>query len=310
MNLREATTDLNGSAEVVVEALEGSAPVLRDIQFVRRTGSAPVIKEGREPSVEDVFRALNEEETSDPVTRNEVPVPKKIVSFEARVDRVLEDRNEDVTSEMEQELRLKSQTAGYAIQETFFEGDSATSPKVFTGLKKLVKPAHIITPAAALVLSLGGDSAKLGQQQWFETVLNFCAAVPGGATHLYLNGLVKNRALIVAKNLGFYRSSKDELGSEIEMIGDIIVRSAGFKYDGTALLPLTETVSGDTNCTSAFAVRHGEGTDLTAITSVGVNADYLGVTKTKFHTTTVDLDIVLALQHPSAVRQLRRIKLG
>ncbi len=299
----------NPVSNAVVEELYNAAPILQDIEFYQQDGGAPLIKTGREPDSDEVgFRAINEDQVATGPTRPEVPQPKKILGFEAKVDRVLEDRNEDVDAELEQETRLKAQEAGYILQDKIFEGNSATNPKEFDGLRALAANGKVITPDAPVVFELGGDDKLLSQQVAFEALMNFFARIPMGATHAYVNAALLNRLIIIAKHLGYYRQSKDALGEQIDMIGDVVVRSAGRKYNGDAHLPFDKTVGANDDTGDVVAVRHGERRFLTALTSRGVNADFEGL-RGKFYVNTMDLDMTLVLQHDAAVWILKNVRM-
>ena len=307
-SLREVSVS-NPVSDAVVEELYNAAPILNDIEFYQQDGGAPLIKTGREPDSGEVgFRALNEDQVATGPTRPEVPQPKKILGFEAKVDRVLEDRNEDVDAELEQETRLKAQESGFILQEKIFDGNSATNAKEFDGMRVLAAAEKVITPADPVVFELGGDDKLLSQQVAFETLMNFMARIPAGATHVYVNANLLNRLIIIAKHLGYYRMSKDELGNQIDMIGDVVVRSAGRKYNGDALLPFDQTVGANNDTGDIVAVRHGEKRWLTALTSKGVNADFEGL-RGKFYVNTMDLDMTLVLQHDAALWVLKNVRM-
>lgn len=299
----------NPVSNAVVEELYNAAPILQDIEFYQQDGGAPLIKTGREPDSGEVgFRNINEDQVATGPTRPEVPQPKKIIGFEAKVDRVLEDRNEDVDAELEQETRLKAQEAGYILQDKIFEGNSAVNPKEFDGLRALATNGKVVTPVEPVVFELGGDDKLLSQQVAFETLMNFFSRIPMGATHAYVNANLLNRLMIIAKHLGYYRMSKDDLGNQIEMIGDVIVRSAGRRYNGDAHLGFDKTVGANADTGDIIAVRHGERRFLTALTSVGVNADFEGL-RGKFYVNTMDLDMTLVLQHDAAVWVLKNVRM-
>jgi hypothetical protein len=82
------------------------------------------------------------------------------------------------------------------------------------------------------------------------------------------------------------------------------VRGAGYQEDGDTLLPFTESVGGDSNCSSMFFARWGERRDLTLLTSVGVRGRYSGQVG-NFIINNVNLDAVLHLQNPTALVQSR-----
>lgn len=291
---------------LVLQGLEKTAPILQDIQFYSKSGSADSVKRKREGSTTDIFRAINTSNSPTPPTNTYDAVTKKIVSFDAKVDVVLEDRNEDLEAELAFQTRAEAESAGYVLQEKIFEGDVDDDATEFNGLRELVNASWIKEIATdGIELSLGNDNASVTNQQLaIEALLRHFAIVRGGASHAYMNEYLKIRLLTIAKNLGYYRMSKDELGNMIETIGNTIIRGAGYKEDGTVLLPFDETVGGNTDCSSMFLVRWGERVDLTALTSVGVKARYAGQTG-NFITNNVNLDMALHIQNLAALVQVK-----
>lgn len=305
MALLRAISPSDPLTNLVLEGLEASAPILRDIQFYARGGSSDLLKTQREAETPaSIFRSLNEANTATGATPNYDTIAKKIVSFDAKVDVILEDRNEDPEAELAQQTRLKANEAGWILQEQAFEGDVAGDAESFDGLRNLVDASwQLEVDTNGIVLQLGNsDDAVTAQQVAIEKLQQLFAMVRGGASHAYMNEYLKIRLLTIAKNLGFYRQSKDELGNTIEQIGDVIIRGAGYTKAGTPLLPFDETVGTATNCSSIFAVRWGERVELTALTSVGVKARYAGQSG-NFITNNVNLDMALALQNPTALVQ-------
>lgn len=289
-------------SNLALEGLEQTCPLLQDVQFYTRDGAADSVKQSREGTAKTkITRSLNEDNTATPPTPVYAPVTKKIVSFDAKVDVVLEDRNEDPEAELAHQTRLEAIEAGWALQEMFFEGDSGADAENFDGMKNLVDASWIInTDTNGTQLPVGGDAQRAAQQTAVEKLMQHFARVRGGATHAYMNEFLKIRWLTVAKNLGYYRQSKDELGNVIEMIGTVIVRGAGYKKDGTTLLPFTETVGTSTDCSSIYLVRWGERTDLTALTSVGVRGRYAGQIG-NYLINNINLDAAVHLQNKTAL---------
>jgi len=290
---------------LVLTGLGVSAPILQDVQFYANTGNADSLKKRQDGELDGIFRAINANNTARKPVIDDLPVVKKIVSFDAQVDVVYEDRNVDVDTELAQETKRQAIAAGYQLQEKIFEG-STTVTNEFNGLRRLVAAKWLKTVATnGIVVPVGNSDANVGAQQIFiEELLKSLALVRGGAGHAYMNEFLKIRMLTVAKHLGFYRQSKDELGNLIEYIGNTVIRGAGYKEDGTPLLPFDETVGEATNCSSIFLVRWGEGMDLTALTSVGVKARYAGQVG-NFYINNVNLDMALALPNEPALVQVK-----
>lgn len=291
--------------KIVIDGLSKNAPFLNDAEFYAKGGSADNVKKGGTAMVSSIFRSLNENNTATPPEPLYEPYAKKIISFDTKVDVMLEDRNEDPEKELAMQTKLDAEAAGFILQEKFFEGNSGDDSDEFDGIREIVPEENVVTVAAnGLVLPLGSSDSKItAQQQAIEELLKLFATVRGGATHVYMNEYLKIRLLSIAKNLGYYRLEKDKLGSSIEKIGDVIIRGAGYKAEGSTLLPFNETVGTATaKCSSVFAVRWGERVDLTSLTSVGVKARYSGQSG-NFLINNVNFDMALVLQNDTAIVQ-------
>jgi hypothetical protein len=303
MLLREISPSDNITA-VVLSAFEISCPILADAQFYSRTGPADSVKRAKGTTNKaEIFREINTNNTPAAFTRTYDAVTKKIVSFDAKADVTLEDRNEDPETELLQETSVEAESVGYALQEKFFEGDVDDDSKEFDGMRELATALGNVVTANdqgnPVVLALGNSDAVVSaQQQAVEFMLRFFARVRGGASHCYMNEYLKIRWLTIAKALGYYRQSKDELGNVIELIGNTIIRGAGYTEPGVPLLPFNEA----NNTSSIFACRWGERKDLTVLTSVGVKARYAGQIG-NFLFNNVNMDAAMHLQNPTGLWQ-------
>jgi hypothetical protein len=297
-------TQSNPVNNLVLDGLEASCPILQDVEFYSRSGSADRVKEHREGEEKTkITRSLNEDNTATAPTPVYITPAKKIVSFDAKVDTILEDRNEDAEEELAFQTRAEAEEAGYALQEMFFEGDDASDAEDFDGFRNLVVAGQVrTTDTNGKQLPVGGDAQAQAQQEAIETLLQHAALVRGGASHMYMNELLRIRLVTVGKNLGYYSQSIDEFGQPIERIANIILRGAGYEKDGTALLPFDETVGSSTDCSSIFFVRWAERKDLTCLTSVGVSARYAGQIGNHL-INNVNLEAVLVLQNQTALMQ-------
>lgn len=279
------------------------APILRDAQFYTRPGSADRVKDARLAGEKTkVTRSINEANSATAPTPTYSTPAKKIVSWDAKVDVVLEDRQEDPETELAHQSILESEEVGYELQELFFEGDDAADAEDFDGMRQLVDSSWVFTDGL-LVPAGNADAIVEAQQLAVEKFKQSAARVRRGATHAYMNEYLKMRWITIAKNLGYYRMMKDELGDEVEMIGDIIIRGAGYGRTGTPLLPFTET-DPVSNSSSIFFVRWGERQNLTCLTSVGVRGRYAGQSG-NFITNNFNLDMTLLLQDATAMSQVK-----
>lgn len=284
------------ATRVALEGLMSACPILQDAQFYTKSGAADSLKRARRATEKTkITRSLNESNTATGPTPIYDPVTKKIVSFDAKVDVTLEDRNEDPEAELAVQTRLEGEEAGYVLQEMFFTGDAAGDAEDFDGMANLVSADYIKTDGA--LLPVGGDAVKSAQQVAMERLRQHVATVRGGATHMYMNEWLKVRLVTVAKNLGFYDNIQN-LDGLIERVGGVIIRGAGYDRDGAPLLPFTE----DGATSSIWLVRWSERKDLTCLTSVGLKARYAGQIGNHL-INNVNMDCVLHLQNPAALVQ-------
>jgi hypothetical protein len=297
---------ISPSDPVTSQALRGlqeSCPILADVEFYSKNGPADHVKKAPSSSDTDTFRDINEDNSPTAATRDYKSFGKKIVSFDAKVDVVLEDRNEDPATELATQTYLEAKERGYVLQKKFFDGDSASNSDEFDGIKNIVQSANIITPDDNIGVMLGNsDTHRQAQQVALETFIRTARKIKGGATHAYMNGLLKIRWLTIAKELGYYRNSKDSLGNEVEMIGNIILRDAGLDTSGDDILPFNETVNSEKNTSSIYFTRWGERTDLSVLTSKGLVGRYSGQ-HGNFYINNVNMDAVMVLQDDTAVYQ-------
>lgn len=306
MKLREVSPNDEYSS-VAVKAFEETAPITQDLELYTRTGSADSVKDAKQ-GVEKtkITRSLNEENSENPRSRSYSPVQKKLVSYTSLVDVALEDRNEDIASELIQELESDSKEAGYKFQDMLFNGDNGSDPEDFDGMLNIVPDTQIRTPETnGIVMPMGNsDENFTAQQNAIEHLINGFASIQGGATHAYVNEYLRTRILLVAKNVGFYSKSKDELGNIIEKIGKTIIRGAGYDRNGNPLLPFTEVCGSRSNTSPIIAVRWGERLDLTMLTSVGLKARYTGQ-HGNFYKINVNMDAALHLQNIKAITKIK-----
>lgn len=299
MALLRAASASDPITSVVMDAFERSAPILRDVDFYTRTGAAHNVKKSPSGATSSIFRNLNAANSPTPGTREYQLVTKKIISFDSKVDKVIEHRNEDIEEEQVQQLREESDDAGYLVQEVFFSGDVASEAKEFDGMLNLVDASHVDSELTVVPVG-NSDANRALQQQAVERFINFSSKIRGGATHAYMNNMLKARWITVAKELGYYNLSKDELGEMVEMIGDVIIRGAWHDKAGNNLLPFNELIGGNAATSPIIYSRWGEGIDLTALTSQGVVVDDNGKVG-NFYEMNVNLDASLVLQNKHAL---------
>jgi len=306
MRLREISP-ADPVSQIALDGLIETAPILLDAEFYTREGNADNIKDAPSGATQTkITRSLNEPNTPIAGARTYSPATKKIVSFDSKVDVILEDRNEDVEAELIKQTLIDAKEAGWVLQDLFFNGDVGEDSENFDGMVNLVHADWIKTiEANGIYVPVGSSDTNASLQQLaVEKLLQGFAMVRGGTQIAYMNEYLKIRWLTVAKALGYYRQSKDELGNTIDMIGNVIIKGASYSKAGTPLLPFTETCGTSTNTSSIYCVRWGERTNLTCLTSVGLKGRYAGQVGNQI-INNVNLDMTMHLQDITSLVQLK-----
>lgn len=312
MKIREISPS-DPVSRLALDGLMESAPILLDAEFYTRDGNADSLKKPASGTAKTkITRSLNENNTATGGTRTFESATKKIISFDAKVDVVLEDRNIDPEDELAAQTKEEAYEAGFELQDLFFNGDSGTDAEDFDGFDNKVKTANIHTFADnGYVLPVGNsDAHRQAQQLAAEYLLRSFVKVRGGATHAYMNELLKVRWLTILKELGYYQGPKfDEFGNQIDEVRGVKLVGAGYDADGNPLMPFTEACGTSPNTSGIFLVRWGVKRDLTCLTSVGVKGRYSGQSG-NYLINNVNFDMDLVLQNNAALHKVKGWKLS
>jgi hypothetical protein len=297
-----------------LDALYESAPILRDVEFFLEGGDADRFKQrGDEGNDQQAWRNVNEDVAGTKASRTYALVSKRVFTFKAKVDAVIQDRGGDMDDEMMNQIWEEAYLQGFKFQDTFFNGDNGTNAKEPDGVLALCSANSLVdTPSSGTIdVPVGNsDAAYTAQQEALEKLQNFFSYVR--ATHAYMPVQLRNRIVTVAKELGYYREQVTEIGDGPDsitvtepMVHDTILRTAGFASDQSddEILKFDQTVNGNANAASIVAVRHAERSNLTAATSAGLQirvtepADYMQAN--------ANLDTTISLRSVRAAREYR-----
>lgn len=230
----------------------------------------------------------------------------RILGDKVEVDRAHERRGLDIASVRARELLNFGQNLGKQFQKYFFNGSG--SGNEFQGLKLKIPTSQKITPAAnGISVPLGNDNtAKTAQQNFLELINDLIRKVDGGAQVLYMNAKALSRLTTIARE--FIQWLPNTFGTIIPYYNGIPLRDAGYDKDGNYVIPQDETCGTSNDCTSIYAVRFGEGADLSIATNVGLEVKDLGLVGVHY-THSVEFDVDLVLLNDLAVARLEGIRL-
>lgn len=247
-------TDLDAQ---VIDEFRKSSFLMDNIPFhdcVSPTGGGATLTYGytrliTQPTAD--FRAVNEEYTPAEVQKQRYTVDLKVFGGAFEVDRIIAGMGgivDEVTLQMQQKIKA----ASALFNDTVINGNSTTNAKAFDGLDvALVGSDTEYNTTTAIDLS---TSAKIDEnyKQFVDMMDEFLMMLDG--TPSFIGGNTKLIAKIraIARRVGQYQTTRNELGQEITMYGNIPLVDFGAK-PGTND-PVVAITGGET---SLYAARLG-----------------------------------------------------
>lgn len=289
--------------QMVVRKMMENSTILPFAEFFPIVGNADYVRKAASASGGE-FRALNSDYAANQITPTFATPTLKILGAKVELDKAHERRGADIPSVRASELLSFAENLGKQFQNYFING--AVSATQFDGLKAKTPAGQKITPATdGITITLGSDNAaKLSQQKFLEFLNQLIESVTMGAQLLVMDGRTLARLTTIAASMMAYQPN--QFGVPVAFFNGIPVVAGGYDKDGTRILPHTETCGAGTTCTSIYAIRFGERSNLSLSTNVGVEVKDLGVVGVHY-THNVDFDCDLALLNDKAIARLEGI---
>ncbi|MET8706530.1 major capsid protein [Streptomyces californicus] len=277
-----STTDLQRG---VIETFVQESSILDRLPLLPIEGNAYAYnEEAALPGVQ--FRAVNEAYAESTGTVNQKSESLVILGGDADVDKFIVKTRGNLNDQRAIQTRMKIKAAAYKFQDSFFNGDVATEPKGFDGLRKRLVGAQVIsagTNGAPIVGADGKDS-----HAFFDLLDALIGQVPGltGANGaLYANRAVIAKIKSAARRIGGYEMVREALtGKMVATYNGVPLLDPGQTAAGTDILPQTETQGTATDASSIYAVRFGQAEDdraVTGLTNGGIQVTDLGELESK-----------------------------
>ncbi|WP_369376116.1 major capsid protein [Streptomyces sp. cg36] len=277
-----STTDLQRG---VIETFVQESSILDRLPLLTIEGNSYAYnEEATLPGVQ--FRAVNEAYAESTGTVNQKSESLVILGGDADVDKFIVKTRGNLNDQRAIQTRMKIKAAAYKFQDAFFNGDVATEPKGFDGLRKRLVGAQVVsagTNGAPIVGADGKDS-----HAFFDLLDALIAQVPGltnanGA--LYANRAVIAKIKSAARRIGGYEMVREALtGKMVATYNGIPLLDPGQTAAGADILPQTETQGAATDASSIYAVRFGQAEDdraVTGLTNGGIQVTDLGELESK-----------------------------
>ncbi len=255
------------------------------------------------------FRELNEEFTPQEAAKERHSVDLKIFGGAFQIDRVIADLG-GAANEVSFQMAQKVKAAAALFTDTVINGDSDTDAKAFDGLEKaLAGSSTEFIPEAAIDLSTS-QAIDTNYMYFLDALDEFLMGLDGAPDFIGGNTKLIAKLRACARRAGMYQTTRNDFGQQVERYGSIPLVDLGAK-PGTndPIVPILD--SGDTGCTSLYAVRFGlDG--FHAVSPMGVPPvrqwlpDYRTAGAVK--TGEVEMVAAVALKATKAAGVMRRIK--
>lgn len=306
MRITEISANDPLTQQVLISML-GESPILRShAEFYSMVGNADYKRKAPSASGGQ-FRAVNSDYPDNQVDPTFANPTLKILGDQVQVDRAHERRGQDIASVRASQLNNFAKALGKQFNHYFINGDTGVSALQFDGLKVQLTGGQIITPAAnGIQVIAGNDNAAVKSQQEFLEQLDRLIA-DTDADFLLMDADMRSRISNIARSQ--VTVTKDEFGKPQVVYNEIPLVLAGKDKDGNKILPFTETLGTSTDCTSIYAVKFGENTDVTLATNIGVEVKDLGLVGVHY-THSVDFDTDLVILDGTKAKRLQGIRIG
>jgi hypothetical protein len=302
-------------SKLVLDNMRKTAPLFEYVHFFYQPGGSALIRSDADVNSNALFRTVAADFAS---KADAVPsyasFALKILGKTMRLDRAYEERGGDVPSEMKRELGAFGQTLGRNLSNYIINGDATQTPSQFNGLKKTVAALAASQTLTATgvnglqVLTGVSDTAVSSQQKLVEALQVLIGSVANGAQLLVMNSSVWGRLSTVAAAL--CNTEIDKFGHRIMSFAGVPVVHAGYNYDGSEVLPQTETKGTSTDCTSVYALRSDEQAYFSLMTTKNGLKVYDMVMNGNFYETTVELQADSQVLNARSIAVLPGVRLG
>ena len=232
------------------------------------------------------------------------------------LDTIIEEQGFNVASEMAVKLMSWGENAGRSLQGMLLDDSTLANAEQTNGLKRLVTLAT--ASDATRTLTAGGDNglqvitgndntARKSQQALVEALKNLIANV-GGANCLLMDFALLSRLSTIASDI--CTISLNEFGVQIGQFLGVPIVPLWTKFNGTPILPFTETVGTSTDCGSVYAFRSDTKSHLTAMTTkVGLKVYPMQLVTEKYQHL-IQFQMGLGTLSSKCIGRLQGVRLG
>lgn len=291
----------NVKLSAIISQYAKTSGILENLTFRNIAGNA--LSYNREETLPDIgFRGINEAYSESTGTFSQQIDTLTIAGGDLDVDKFLvQTMGMDVRGLQEQ---MKVAALSLAWTNTFINGDQATAPKEFNGLKKRLTGTQLVSQGS----TSGGDVLTLTKlDEAYDYVEN--------PTHWIMNKTMKRRLTAAARNTsvgGFITYDLDAFGRPITLYAGLPIVTLDQDNSRNQILPFTESGAGGgtAQCTSIYCVSMMP-MMLEGIQNGGITVTDLGELDSKpVYRTRVEWYSGIAMMNPRSAVRLYGVKDG
>lgn len=292
LTLLEASKMNSGEVKrsAIIEMFAENSDILRTIPFEDIPGGSLAYNvEGQLPGV--AFRGYNETYTASYGVINPSVEVLRIAGGLLEVDKAMvRTRGPGVRASQE---AMKVKALSLHIADRFINGNSATNPREFDGLRQRVAGSQLV-PALLTAVSSNSPLSLEALDSAIDAV--------DGANALVMS-LAMRRKLYKAARAGVggdVTVSEDDFGFRVTRYNDLPILIADYNDDGDRIIDFDEAgPGGGSTSTSIYVVRFGDGY-VTGLQNGVMDVADLGEISPSFLTTSVEWLVGLAVMHGRA----------
>lgn len=298
---------------LAMNAMIGAAPLIDYMEFYSMQGAADKLPKAAD-AVGGSARAINSDYTGVETAPLETDsIGLKILGDKIKTDHAYERRGQSIGSERARQLTSFCEGFGRHYVDQFFNGDNTGTN--LNGVKALVDSTMLKTfdTENGGEVPLGNSTTNKTQQQKFlEALDELCGLLDSEPSCLAMNRKAIARLRTIGREYITTTSIQSILGNKMELISynGVPIVPIGYKKAASSglVLPNTETCGTSTSaCTSIYALKFGEATDITIETNVGLIVKDLGLIPPHY-VTEIEIDSNIILQNVKALARLQGLK--
>lgn len=286
--------------DVILQYAESSG-VLENLPFRSIAGNA--FTYNREETLPGIgFRGINESYSESTGVVNPVTETLAIAGGDLDVDNFLIQTLGAGTREAQEMMKVKALSLAWT--NTFVNGDTATNPKEFDGIKKRLTGTQLVSAGS----TSGGDVLSLER---LDAVIDQVDE----PTHLIMNKTMRRRLTAASRNTGvggFIQFEQDMFGRRVEMYQGLPIVVLQEDNNRSQILPFTEAGEGGgtAQCTSIYCVSFDD-MGLTGLQNGGIDVRDLGELDSKpAMRSRIEWYAGLAIMNPRSAARLYGVKDG